>query len=227
MSGWIKDYRKELCSDVWMLPPLYHRVWQYLKYKVNHQDKTVPTKHGRITIKRGQTITSLRQIAEAVKWIEHGAERIPSPKTIREILNVLQNLEMVARESNTKGTVITVLNYDIYQGWEDDEGNTEETLREHVGPTNNNDNNDNNEKKKNKRHYAKFVAMKEVEHSKLVEEFGEKLTAEKIEDLNNWKGGKGKKTKDDYLTIRAWIRKDIKQKEAEQRKKAYPKTVLR
>lgn len=61
-----------------------------------------------------------------------------------------------------------------------------------------------------KKEFAKYVHMTEEEYQKLCNEFGQAFTDEKIEDLNNWKGGKGKATKDDYLTIRAWIRKDKK-----------------
>ncbi len=64
--------------------------------------------------------------------------------------------------------------------------------------------------KETKVNYAKYVSMFPEEYQKLCEEFGEEFIKEKIEDLNNWKGGKGKRTKDDYLTIRAWIRKDKK-----------------
>lgn len=63
---------------------------------------------------------------------------------------------------------------------------------------------------RDKQLYATNVKMKVEEYSKLCEEFGEELIIGKIEDLNNWKGGKGKVTKDDYLTIRTWIRKDKK-----------------
>jgi len=64
---------------------------------------------------------------------------------------------------------------------------------------------------RDKHSYASNVKMKEEEYLKLCEEFGEHVISGKIEDLNNWKGGKGKTTKDDYLTIRAWIRKDAKE----------------
>ena len=72
--------------------------------------------------------------------------------------------------------------------------------------------------KESKTVYADNVKMKSEEFLKLCEEFGKELITEKIEDLNNWKGGKGKTTKDDYLTIRAWIRKD-KKAEADKPKK--------
>lgn len=38
-EGWIKDYRKEQDSDIWVMPPLYHRVWKTrLKEKVSSED---------------------------------------------------------------------------------------------------------------------------------------------------------------------------------------------
>lgn len=141
MQGWIKDHRKELLSDIWLMPPLYHRVWQYLKYKVNHKPREYPTPEGKVLVDTGETVTSMRHIAEAVKWIEYGVERVPSPKTIRVILDWLEGEKMIARDSNRKGTRIKVLNYSVYQGGDNGESNTEETPRKHCLPTNKNDKN--------------------------------------------------------------------------------------
>lgn len=146
MQGWIKDHRKELLSDIWLMPPLYHRVWQYLKYKVNHKPREYPTPEGRVLVDTGETITSLRHIAEAVKWIEYGVERVPSPKTIRVILDWLEGEKMIARESNRRGTRIKVLNYSVYQGGDNGESNTKETPRKHCLPTNKNVKNYKNDK---------------------------------------------------------------------------------
>ena len=145
MQGWIKDYRKELESDIWMMPPLYHRVWQYLKYRVNHEPRKVPQKDGSyITVGKGETITSMRQIAEGVKWMEYGVEKLPSSKTIRDVLNVLQKFGMITRESNSLGTRIKVVNYELYQGSLNGESNNEETAKKQRLPTNKNDKNDKN-----------------------------------------------------------------------------------
>ncbi len=64
--------------------------------------------------------------------------------------------------------------------------------------------------------YADFVFMTEKEYNNLITELGEQITKDKITDLNLWKGGKGKKTASDYLTILAWHRKDLKQPAAGQ-----------
>lgn len=59
--------------------------------------------------------------------------------------------------------------------------------------------------------YADYVSMTEDEYNKLIQEYGQTVIKNKITDLNLWKGSKGKKTKSDYMTILAWIRKDNSQ----------------
>lgn len=56
-----------------------------------------------------------------------------------------------------------------------------------------------------------FVTLTEEEHQKLVTQFGVDGARERIEDLNLWKGTKGKKTASDYLTILNWARREMKE----------------
>lgn len=67
-----------------------------------------------------------------------------------------------------------------------------------------------NKIKEKKVKYADYVSMKEEEYEKLIEQFGEIGTKDRIENLNLYKGSNGKKYKDDYLTILAWERKNNK-----------------
>jgi hypothetical protein len=62
-----------------------------------------------------------------------------------------------------------------------------------------------------KKHYAEFVTLTEEEHQKLVTQFGPDGAGDRIEDLNLWKGSKGKKTASDYLTILNWARREVKE----------------
>ena len=62
-----------------------------------------------------------------------------------------------------------------------------------------------------KKHYAQYVTLTEEEHQKLVTQFGPDGASERIEDLNLWKGSKGKKTASDYLTILNWARREVKE----------------
>lgn len=128
MSGWIADYRQELESDIWIMPPLYHRVWQWIKYSANHASAKIPNRDGTFTeLKAGQHATSLRHIAKGVGYYEGRKWKEPNPKTIKVILDWLENQKMISVCGNTLGTIITVVNWDVYQ-LEKIKGNTLETL---------------------------------------------------------------------------------------------------
>jgi DnaD/phage-associated family protein len=142
LQGYIKDHRKELHSDVWMMPPLYHRTWQYLKYIVNHKDNTIPMRDGTfMTIKAGQHLTSLRDIAKNVGWYEGVKWKEPNPKTVTTILEWLENQSMIKIErgkGNRQYTLITLLNWDLYQQSLVD-GNSQETASKQSTDINKND----------------------------------------------------------------------------------------
>ena len=61
-----------------------------------------------------------------------------------------------------------------------------------------------------KKKYADRVLLLEDEYEKLINQYSKFIIDNKIIDLDLWKGGKGKSTKSDYLTLLAWLRKDIK-----------------
>jgi hypothetical protein len=65
--------------------------------------------------------------------------------------------------------------------------------------------------KESKKKYKEYVSMTTTEYQKLVDQFGEEGTQDRIENLNLYKGSNGKKYKDDYMTILAWERKNKKQ----------------
>jgi hypothetical protein len=119
IAGFIKDYRQELESEVWLMPPLYHRVWQWLKYNVNHTEANVPLRDGTtVLVKPGERITSIRKIAEGVAWYERGILKEPNPRTIAEILKWLKNKKMIIvsnGESNRQYTLVSLINWDVYQ----------------------------------------------------------------------------------------------------------------
>jgi len=139
MTGYIFDHRKELESDVWLLPPMYHRVWQWIKYMVNHSEAKIPNKDGTFTIiKPGQHATSYRHIAKGVGYYEGLKWKEPNPKTIKTILNWLESQEMISVKGNTNGTVVTVENWSVYQK-ESVKGNTKGITDKQSLDTNKND----------------------------------------------------------------------------------------
>ncbi|CAM3778602.1 hypothetical protein [Alkalicoccus chagannorensis] len=151
MKGYIKDYRKELESEIWLMPPLYHRVWQFLKYKVNHKENVVPMSDGStLTIQEGQHLTSVRKIAKGIGYYEQGAWKEPNPKTIQRILDWLKKKDMISISTghgNSKYTLITLTQWESYQS-KDREGNSEYTASTQLMERNKNEKNEKNEEKK-------------------------------------------------------------------------------
>jgi hypothetical protein len=114
-KGYTKAWRKELDSEIWMMPPLYLKVWYWLRHKVQHDPFLFPTHKGiGVWVLPGQRLTSLQEIAEGVKWSEWGREIIPNKKTIKAVLDWMVYEEMVTIESNAKGTLISIINWDTY-----------------------------------------------------------------------------------------------------------------
>ena len=137
--GYIKDWRQELESDIWLMPPMYHRVWQWIKYSVNHSPGRIPNSDGTVTIiNPGQHATSYRLIAQGVGYYERGKWVEPNVKTIKSILDWLVAQGMIMVKSNTYGTLITVVKWELYQT-ESIESNTQVTLGKHSLDTKKND----------------------------------------------------------------------------------------
>lgn len=154
VKGYIKDHRQELNSDIWLMPPLYHRVWQWLKYQVNHTDNEIPMSDGsKFLVRKGQHLTSTRAIAQGVGWFEGMVWKEPNPKTIKQILDWLTKNNMIKIErgrGNRQYTLITLISWDFYQG-ESVEGNSKYTATGQPSlqqmDINNNDKNEKNDKK--------------------------------------------------------------------------------
>lgn len=129
MSGWIKLHRRITDSDIYQMPPLYLRVFERLILEANHQDNEIPYKEkgskvvGKKLIKRGERLTSVRDICKWVAWYERGKLKVPNPKTIQNILDWLEEnnmIEIYGKKGNRKETHYKVVNYGVYQGSDDD-----------------------------------------------------------------------------------------------------------
>ncbi len=199
LSGWIKLHRTIRENWLYKEKRVYSRfeAWIDLLLEANHKDNRFPLGNEIVECKRGQLITSIRQLCDRWNW---------SNTKVNNFLKLLQDDGMIAYFSDTKKTVITIENYNIYQDKNDTETLQEHhesdtlTSREH---TNKNDKNVKNDKKYII--YAEFVKMTEEEYNKLVEKHGEELTNKMIEVLDNYKGSKGKKYKSDYRAILSWV----------------------
>lgn len=110
MAGFIKLYRS------WSDNPAFRRAdpycqraaWIWLIEKAAWKDCNRRDPHGNvINVRRGQLHTSTRTLGEAWGWSKNKAERF---------LRDLQKCQMVDRATDRHGVLITICNYEKYQG---------------------------------------------------------------------------------------------------------------
>ena len=205
MQGWIKLHRKIMYSPVWNEPGIL-KLWLYCILKASHKEREILLGQQVINLQPGQFITGRNSLHNDFNKGVKPANRV-SATTLWRWMKMFEKCSNIVLKTNNKYSLVTIVNWEKYQGSEQ-EMNSKRTANEQQMNTNKNVK---NVKNVNKKEYAPFVKMTEEEHQKLITDYGETIISEMIEDLNNWKGGKGKRTKSDYLTIRAWIRREQKQ----------------
>lgn len=104
-GGWIKLHYKIMECWVWH-NPLYLKAWLHILFSANYKDKRLPFNGEVIIIQRGQFITSQRKLAE-----EWGCSVV----TVRKILSMMEKDGMITLKTDNKKTLLTVVNYDVYQ----------------------------------------------------------------------------------------------------------------
>lgn len=179
-KGWIKLHRKLQDCWIWQInKPFDERsAWIDLLLSANHSDVKIHFNGELILIKRGQFITSVRNLSAKWKWNKD--------KTLK-FLRLLEKDKMIKRESDNFRTLVTIENYEVYQCCIDaertEQGTEQGTQDGHEPATNKNDKNDKEEKNNN------TCAFPEEKHDTLEQFF------ESIWKLYPIKKGKGQVSK--------------------------------
>ena len=107
-KGYIKIYRDIWDHWIWKSnrPFDEFHAWVDLIMLMNHQREEVLFDGKVLTVKRGSKITSLRNLAIRWGW---GKNRVS------DFLNTLEENGMISQVRDSKKTVISVVNYSIYQ----------------------------------------------------------------------------------------------------------------
>lgn len=132
MNGYILESRTILESGIWKKPPLYFKVWHYLLLKAQYKDYK--------GLKRGQLITSIPEIRESCSYYVGYRKVTPSKAEIWNILEWLRNPyerydegdnenSMIKTTKTTKGLLVTICNFNIYQTPQLYEGNDEDCTK--------------------------------------------------------------------------------------------------
>lgn len=107
MSGFFKIERDFLGSPFWLSEVFTKpQAWIDLIGMANYADKAKFYKGVFQDVKRGQIVTSQQALAERWKWSRH---------RVSDFLRTLEAAKMVTTERTTHGTLITVVNYGLYQ----------------------------------------------------------------------------------------------------------------
>lgn len=130
MEGYIKLSRRLLESDIWNKPPLYLKVWMYLLCQASHRP------YG--NLQRGQLVTSIEKIQDAVTHKEGAIVRRPTYEQVRNILRYMRKnaiksahtarvpdgvplrvpveKPMISIRKMNGGLLVTIEKYSQYQG---------------------------------------------------------------------------------------------------------------
>lgn len=111
MSGWIKLHRKIQESSRYFSQPFCRNMaWVDLLMMANHDDNFFYAHGVRIDVKRGQCGLSIVSLSKRWRW---------SQGKVKRFLNELANDEQIEQQNSNVTTLITIINYDQYQGDEE------------------------------------------------------------------------------------------------------------
>lgn len=217
MAGWIKLYRDITDHWIWEDKPFDKRsAWIDLILMANHKDNKFVFGNELTEVKRGSFITSVRKLCDKWGW---------SNTKVTSFLQVLKNDNMIDYLSDTKKTVVTIVNYGLYQDINDTETtqkrheNDTETTQKHTNKNDKNVKNDKNEKDiADKPQTQKFTPPTLEEIKDYCIERNNNVDAERFINFyqaKGWMVGKNK-MKDWKASVRTW---EQKQKEFEPQQK--------
>ena len=102
LGGFILIYRKIQENPIWRYPAYVH-LWLYLLLNANWKDRE--TIDG-VKVPRGSLLTGRAKLAQDCNSTE---------QSIRTALSRLESTSMITMKSTSRGTIVSVTNYDKYQ----------------------------------------------------------------------------------------------------------------
>lgn len=108
MSGWIKLHRQIQECFLWRIKEPFDKrsAWIDLLLLMEHQNKNLMIDGKIETIKRGSYMLSIEKLCDRWMW---------SRNKVKRYLDVLEREHMIVTRRTNKGTLISVVNYCIYQ----------------------------------------------------------------------------------------------------------------
>lgn len=111
-KGWVRLWRKILENPI-IKDAEALQLFVYCLLKATHRDIEVVVNHQIVRLERGEFIFGLHQASRDLKM---------SIKKLRNRLIILQNLQILARKTASKFSIISIYNYEYYQDSKNEEG---------------------------------------------------------------------------------------------------------
>lgn len=195
MNGFIKLYRSMMDWE-WYQNANVMRVFLHLLLDANHKTKRWQGKE----ILPGQTVTSYQGISKKTGI---------SVQSVRTSIHKLKSTGELTSKSTNRFTLITIVNWSLYQSQEETLTNKPTSkLTNNQQTTNKQLTTNKNDKKDKKNIYGEFqnVLLTDDEYQKLVDRLPGYQS--RIDSLSEYIESHGKKYKSHYATILSWARKD-------------------
>ena len=107
-KGWTKLYREQFVHWISEKKPWCDGyAWSYLYSQANHKPKVVNFRNEYLHLKRGQFVTSKIKLKNIFGWTR---------RHVDNFLKALENDEMLTYRVTNRFTIITIINYDKFQG---------------------------------------------------------------------------------------------------------------
>lgn len=140
-GGYYIKARKIQESEIAHASPSVREIWDWLLQQANHKTNNV--------CERGQCVRTYKDIMEGLAWYAGWRKESYSKSDCENAMKFLRSRSMITTRKTTRGLVITIVNYGIYQNPKNYESHTEysteyQTPPQHTATINKNDKNDKN-----------------------------------------------------------------------------------
>ena len=210
MTGWFKLWRYLFTKPIWTdSTPEQKTILITLMGMVNYESSRWVWRGEGFDLVPGQVITSINKIKEK-------AGKGVTDQNVKTSIAKFKNLEFLTNESTNAGRLITIINWEIYQGDDPDTNKVVNRWLTDRSPTVGKKltnplvvtrvkEKKERSKEVKKEYYGEFVTLTDEEYKKLESKFGIVKTKQMIDILDNAKGAKGYKYKSDYRAILSWV----------------------
>lgn len=130
VGGYYIKARKIQDSEIATAPPHIREIWDWLLKEANHSEKN----HYGLSIQRGQLIRTYEDIQDGLHWMVGFRKEKYSKWQCEIAMKWLRNHDMITTMKTTRGMIITICNYDLYQDPKNYESHTKADTKATMKP---------------------------------------------------------------------------------------------